>query len=216
MVGKPLPTSLAHGAGLHHIRRYLGHVSIRMTEHYAKVATSEIEDILQHIWVAGPAAPNPGELLSDPATPMDRRQAEALMIDLSRASTPTEGGFCTYQPVVHGGACPWNLNCHSCDKFVLSGADLLYWLRKREQWASIAERAPDNATADYLHQVFAPTAQASLGWKRPSPDSACSTKRSRWTCGVPRTTTTGCGTCRSAPPTSPQLLAARPRRKDAE
>jgi site-specific recombinase XerD len=47
-----LSTSLAHGAGLHHIRRYLGHVSIRMTEHYAKVAVSEIEDILQHIWVA--------------------------------------------------------------------------------------------------------------------------------------------------------------------
>jgi integrase len=157
---------LAHGAGLHHIRRYLGHVSIRMTEHYAKVATSEIEDILQHIWVAGPAAPNPGELLSDPATPMDRRQAEALMIDLSRASTPTEGGFCTYQPVVHGGACPWNLNCHSCDKFVLSGADLLYWLRKREQWASIAERAPDDATADYLHQVFAPTALAIDGLEK--------------------------------------------------
>lgn len=49
---------LAHGAGLHHIRRYLSHVSIRMTEHYAKVAVSEIADILQHIWVAGPAAPN--------------------------------------------------------------------------------------------------------------------------------------------------------------
>jgi len=93
---------------------------------------------------------------------MDRRQAEALMIDLSRASTPTEGGFCTYQPVVHGGACPWNLNCHSCDKFVLSGADLLYWRRKREQWASIAERAPD----DYLHQVFAPTAQAIDGLEK--------------------------------------------------
>jgi integrase len=148
------------------LRDLLKHVSIRMTEHYAKVATSEIEDILQHIWVAGPAAPNPGELLWDPATPMDRRQAEALMIDLSRASTPTEGGFCTYQPVVHGGACPWNLNCHSCDKFVLSGADLLYWRRKREQWASIAERAPDDATADYLHQVFAPTAQAIDGLEK--------------------------------------------------
>jgi len=135
---------------------------------------------------------------------------------VTRASTPTEGGFCTYQPVVHGGACPWNLNCHSCDKFVLSGADLLYWRRKREQWASIAERAPDDATADYLHQVFAPTAQAIDGLERPSPGSACSTRRSRWTCGVPRTTTTGCGTCHSAPPTSPQLLAARPRRKDAE
>jgi hypothetical protein len=97
---------------------------------------------------------------------MGRRQAEALMIDLSRASTPTEGGFCTYQPVVHGGSCPWNLNCHSCDKFVLSGADLLYWRRKREQWASIAERAPDDATADYLHQVFAPTAQAIDGLEK--------------------------------------------------
>jgi hypothetical protein len=82
---------------------------------------------------------------------MDRRQAEALMIELSRASTPTEGGFCAYQPVVSGGACPWNLDCHSCGKFVLSGADLLYWRRKREQCASIAERAPDDATADYLH-----------------------------------------------------------------
>jgi hypothetical protein len=71
---------------------------------------------------------------------MDERQAEVLMIDLSRASAPTEGGFCTYQPVVSGDACPWNLDCHSCDKFVLSGADLLYWRRKREQWASIAER----------------------------------------------------------------------------
>ena len=42
----------------------------------------------------------------------------------------------------------------------MSGADLLYWRRKREQWNSIAERAPDDATADYLHQVFAPTAAA--------------------------------------------------------
>ena len=49
---------------------------------------------------------------------------------------------------------------HSCAKFVMSGGDLLYWRRKREQWNSIAERAPDDATADYLHQVFAPTAAA--------------------------------------------------------
>jgi len=97
---------------------------------------------------------------------MDRQHAETLMIDLTRASTPTEGGFCTYQPVVGGGACPWNLNCHDCDKFVLSGADLLYWRRKREQWAAIAERAPDDATADYLHQVFTPTAQAIDGLEK--------------------------------------------------
>ncbi|WP_107421123.1 tyrosine-type recombinase/integrase [Streptomyces sp. CB03234] len=157
---------LRHGASLTHIRRYLGHVSDRMAEHYAQVAVSEIEDVLQHVWVAGPGATNPGEILSSPLNPLDRRQAEALAIDLSRRSTPTEGGFCTFQPVVDGGACPFNLDCENCDKFVLSGADLLYWRRKREQWHSIAERAPDDATADYLHEVFAPTARAIDGLEK--------------------------------------------------
>jgi Phage integrase family len=154
---------LAHGATLSHIRRYLGHVSDRMAEHYAKVAVSEIEDILQHVWVAGPGAAVPGKLLSGGAKAMSRLQAEALALDLSRRATPAEGGFCTFQPVVDGGACPWKLNCENCDKFVLSGADLLYWRRKREQWNSIAERAPDDATASYLHEVFAPTARAITG-----------------------------------------------------
>ncbi len=49
---------------------------------------------------------------------------------------------------------------------MLSGADLLYWRRKREQWASIAERAPNDATADYLHQVFEPTARAIDGLEK--------------------------------------------------
>ncbi|MEU7317103.1 site-specific integrase [Streptomyces sp. NPDC007083] len=157
---------LRHGASLTHIRRYLGHVSDRMVEHYTQVAVSEIEDVLQHIWVAGPGAATPGELLSSPLTPLDRRQAQALAIDLARRSTPTEGGFCTFQPVVEGGACPFNLDCENCDKFVMSGADLLYWRRKREQWHSIAERAPDDATADYLHGVFAPTARAIDGLEK--------------------------------------------------
>ncbi|SOD62124.1 Site-specific recombinase XerD [Streptomyces zhaozhouensis] len=157
---------LRHGASLSHIRRYLGQVSERMAEHYAKVAVSEIEDVLQHVWVAGPGAADPGELLSSPLTPLHRHQAEALAIDLSRRSTPTEGGFCTFQPVVDGGACPFNLDCENCDKFVMSGADLLYWRRKREQWHSIAERAPDDTTADYLHEVFAPTARAIDGLEK--------------------------------------------------
>jgi integrase len=157
---------LAAGAGLHHIRRFLGHVSIAMTEHYAKVALSEIEDVLQQVWVAGPGAPRPGELLSAGTTGMTPDQAQALAIDLSRRSTPAEGGFCTFQPVINGGACPWNLDCENCDKFVMSGADLLYWRRKREQWMSIAERAPDDATADYLHKVFEPTATAIDGLEK--------------------------------------------------
>ena len=58
--------------------------------------------------------------------------------------------------------------CHTSltdREFVLSGADLLYWRRKREQWASIAERAPDDAIADYLHQVW------NLSFR--APDLAC-------------------------------------------
>jgi hypothetical protein len=97
---------------------------------------------------------------------MSREEAEALSLDLTRRSTPAEGGFCTFQPVVDGGSCPWMLNCHNCDKSVMSGADLVYWHRKREQWRMLAEGAPDSATADYLHQVFEPTARAIDGLEK--------------------------------------------------
>jgi hypothetical protein len=134
-----------------------------MVEHYAKVSTSDIEDILQSIWVAGPGYATPGKLLTSADKPLSRAEAQSLAIDLSRRSTPAEGGFCTFQPVVNGAGCPFGLDCEHCDKFVLSGADLLYWRRKAEQWRSIAERAPGDATADYLHQVFAPIARAIEG-----------------------------------------------------
>ncbi|MEU3622795.1 tyrosine-type recombinase/integrase [Amycolatopsis coloradensis] len=157
---------LRAGATLAHIRRYLGQVSDRMAEHYTKISNSDLEDVLHAVWVAGPGAPNPGELISGDSTPLTREQAMALALDLSRRSTPADGGFCTFQPVVQGEACPWKLDCENCDKFVLSGADLLYWRRKQEQWRSIAERAPDDATADYLHQVFEPTARAIAGLEK--------------------------------------------------
>ena len=157
---------LRAGASLTHIRTYLGQVSDRMAEHYVHLSHSDLEEVLAHVWVAGPGADSPGELLAGDATPMTREQAQMLAIDLSRRSTPAEGGFCTFQPVVDGGNCPWNLNCHSCDKFVLSGADLLYWRRKREQWRQLAEGAPDDATADYLHQHFEPTARAIDGLEK--------------------------------------------------
>ena len=157
---------LRHGASLTHVRRYLGHISERMAEHYVHLSHSDLEQVLHQVWVAGPAAANPGELLSGDLTPMTPEQAQALAIDLSRRCTPAEGGFCTFQPVVDGGACPWKLDCHNCDKFVLSGADLLYWRRKREQWTTLAERAPDDATAAYLHQVFQPTARAIDGLEK--------------------------------------------------
>ncbi|MGF0320521.1 tyrosine-type recombinase/integrase [Nocardia fluminea] len=162
-----LATSLLRaGASLAHIRAYLGHVSDRMAEHYVHLSSSDLEDVLAQVWVAGPGTANPGVLLTSSTEAMTAKQARALAIDLSRRSTPAEGGFCTFQPVVDGGNCPWNLNCHSCDKFVLSGADLLYWQRKREQWRQLAEGAPDDATADYLHQYFEPTARAIDGLEK--------------------------------------------------
>ncbi|MEX5709090.1 site-specific integrase [Parafrankia sp. FMc6] len=157
---------LAAGASLTHIKRYLGHVSERMTEYYAKVALSDIDDVLQQVWVTGPGAPQPGRLISDPVTPLPSEQAHALAIDLGRRATPTEGGICTYQVVDDGGACPWKLDCEHCDKFVMTGADLQYWRRKREQWHSLAERAPTDETADWLHQQFEPTARAIAGLER--------------------------------------------------
>ncbi|MEU7428794.1 tyrosine-type recombinase/integrase [Streptomyces sp. NPDC040750] len=158
---------LRNGANLTHVKRYLGQISEKMAEHYVHLASSDprLNDALKAVWVAGPGASEPGLPLSG-SEPMTREQAEALAIDLTRKSTPAEGGFCTFQPVVDGDACPWNMECHNCDKFVLSGADLVYWHRKREQWCMLAERAPDDVTADYLHPVFEPTARAIDGLEK--------------------------------------------------
>ncbi|MEU1034478.1 site-specific integrase [Streptomyces mirabilis] len=158
---------IKNGANLTHVRRYLGQVSDAMAEHYTHLANTDpkLDQALQAVWVAGPGTAQPGILLSA-GEPMSRGEAEALAIDLTRRSTPAEGGFCTYQPVVNGDACPWNMDCHNCGKFVMSGADLVYWHRKREQWRMLAERAPDPATADFLHDVFEPTARAIDGLEK--------------------------------------------------
>src|SRR5258707_1825626 len=77
---------LRAGASLTHIRRYLGQVSDRMAEHYVHLSNSDLEDVLQQVWVAGPGTASPGELLNGTATPMTRDQAQALALDLSRRS----------------------------------------------------------------------------------------------------------------------------------
>ncbi|MFF1267157.1 tyrosine-type recombinase/integrase [Streptomyces anulatus] len=158
---------LRNGANLSHVKRYLGQVSQRMAEHYTHLANTDprLEDALNAVWVTGPGSAEPGLVLAG-GDPMTREQAEALAVDLTRQSTPAEGGFCTFQPVVNGDACPWNMDCHNCDKFVLSGADLVYWHRKREQWRAMAERAPDSKTADYLHDLFEPSSRAIAGLEK--------------------------------------------------
>ncbi len=194
---------LRAGASLTHIRRYSARSPKGWPKHYVRLSNSDLEQVLQQVWVAGPGTANPGELLTGELTPLTHEQAQALAIDLSRRSTPAEGGFCTFQPVVDGGNCPWNLNCHNCNKFVLSGPDLLYWRRKREQWRHLAEGAPDDATADYLHHTSSPPPVPSTGSRKRSLGSGCSTRLSNWTCANPRTTSTASGLPPSAPATSP-------------
>ena len=154
------------GASLAHIRQYLGQVSDRMAEHYAHVSSKSLEGVLSTVWVSGPGSQEPGTLLTSQQRPLSKAEATALALDLTRRSTPTEGGICTFQPVVNGSSCPWKLNCAGCDHFVLSGADLLYWRRKQEQWRILAEQAPDPSTADYLDEGFDPTARAIAGLER--------------------------------------------------
>ncbi|MCX4403964.1 site-specific integrase [Streptomyces sp. NBC_01764] len=158
---------LRAGANLTHVKRYLGQISEAMAEHYVHIANTDpvLNAALDAVWVGGPGASEPGVLLAG-GDPLTRAEAEALAIDLTRKSTPADGGFCTFQPVVNGDACPWGLNCHNCQEFVMSGADLVYCHRKREQWRMLAERAPDSATADYLHEVFEPTARAIAGLEK--------------------------------------------------
>ncbi|MCQ1579716.1 hypothetical protein [Streptomyces parvus] len=144
-----------------------GHVANIMAEHYVHLVNTDLKlnDALNAVWVSGPGPSGPGMVLAA-GEPVTREEAEAMAIDLTRKSTPAEGGFCAYQPVVNGGACPWNLDCHNCDKFVLPGADLVYWQRKREQWRMVAEGVPMSEAADYLNDVFEPTARAIDGLER--------------------------------------------------
>jgi hypothetical protein len=149
---KFVATSLAAGgASLSHIRRFLGHFSEKMAERYVHLAQSDLEDILQQVWGAGPGSATPGELLTGTGDPLTREQALALAVDLSRRSIPAEGGFCTFQPVVDGGACPWNLDCGTAISSCCPAPTFF----------------TGGASADYFHRIwstaFRATAAATLG-----------------------------------------------------
>ncbi len=80
--------------------------------------------------------------------------AAAARIDLT--VVPVEHGLCRYGPVVGGAQCPLQKNCTDspphgpCEYFVLTGADLAYWERKRDRDYHFAEQAPTDETRDYI------------------------------------------------------------------
>jgi hypothetical protein len=75
-----------------------------MAEGYVHLSHSDLEGILQHSGSPDPEPPSPVSSSPERPAPLTREQALALAIDLSRRSTPAEGGFRTFQPVVDGGA----------------------------------------------------------------------------------------------------------------
>jgi integrase len=199
-----LATSLLrHGATLTHIRRYLGQVSDRMAEHYAHLSHSDLEDILQHVWVAGPGTASPGQLLAGDAAPLSREQARALAIDLSRRSTPAEGGFCTFQPVVDGGGCPGTWTATTAANSSCPGPTCSTGGASANNGGCWPKALPATPPPPTCTTISSPPPAPSTAWRKPWPDSASWTTPSPWTCASHRTTSTASGAPPSGPPTSP-------------
>ncbi len=159
-----LATRLVHaGASMAHVKRVLGHVSERMSDSYVLIAGSQVEPFLQQVWVTGPGNPTPGQIVMTP-TAAEKASAEQLMIDL--AAVPTEHGLCTFKPVVGGHDCPFDRQCHSCEHFVLTGADYGYWRRQEQRWTAMAEGAPDQSARDYIYGAFEKSSQALAGLEK--------------------------------------------------
>ena len=150
-----LATSLLNnGAPAALVRQLLGHVSEQALAHYAKYNDANMIRHLQQVWAAGPGMDKPGTILLRPTDiSSSDRSAAAARIDLT--VVPVEHGLCRYGPVVGGKSCPFEKNCTNgpngpCEHFVLTGADLAYWERKRDAAFHFAEGAPTEEARDYI------------------------------------------------------------------
>lgn len=151
------------GAPMVVVKQILGHVSERMSEHYTLISSSKVEPYLQQVWVKGPGSRTPGKLVRTP-DPSTESAVQLKLVDI--AALPTEGGLCTFKPVVGGAECPKGLRCNDCDDFVLTGADYAYWKRQEERWATYAENAPDDSSRAYVYELFQSSSLAIAGLEK--------------------------------------------------
>ena len=152
---------LANGAPPALVRQLLGHFSERTLAHYARFGDDQLIQSLQQVWTAGPGMDKPGTTLLTPdaAANLGSKTALAERIDLS--IVPVEHGLCRYGPVVGGKACPFKKNCSRgpqgpCPHFVITGADLAYWERKRDAAYHFAEAAPSDEAREYILSEWQP------------------------------------------------------------
>lgn len=150
-----LATSLLNnGAPAALVRQMLGHFSNEALAHYARYDDANLTQHLKKVWAAGPGTNKPGAILVRPNDVRVQDQVAATSrIDLT--IVPVERGLCRYGPVVGGAGCPFDKNCTDgpagpCEHFVLTGADLAYWERKRDAAFHFAEGAPTDEARDYI------------------------------------------------------------------
>lgn len=150
-----LATSLLNnGAPAALVRQLLGHFSSEALAHYANYNNSSMTRHLQQVWAAGPGMDKPGTILLRPAN-LNTTDSSAAAARIDLTVVPVEHGLCRYGPVVGGANCPFEKNCTdgptgACEHFVLTGADLAYWERKRDAAYHFAEGAPTDAARDYI------------------------------------------------------------------
>lgn len=156
-----LATSLLNnGAPPALVRQMLGHFSPEALVHYASYNNESMTRHLQQVWAAGPGMDKPGTILLRPAELGGcNPRAAADRIDLT--VIPVEHGLCRYGPVVGGSQCPKAKHCTTapdgpCEHFVLTGADLTYWERKRDAAYHFAEGAPNSDARDYILNQWEP------------------------------------------------------------
>ncbi|MAS04590.1 MAG: transposase [Ahrensia sp.] len=156
-----LATSLLNnGAPPALVRQLLGHVSMESLAHYAQYNNGTVLQHLHQVWAAGPGMDKPGTILLRPTDfKADNGAAAEARIDLT--VIPVEHGLCSYGPVVGGANCPFGKNCTNgirgtCEHFVLTGADLAYWERKRDAAYHFAEGAPNDEARNYILSQWHP------------------------------------------------------------
>lgn len=156
-----LATSLLNnGAPAALVRQMLGHFSNEALEHYARYNDENMIRHLKRVWAAGPGTNKPGAIVLQPSDVTESHQAAAdARIDLT--VVPVERGLCRYGPVVGGAQCPFDKNCTDgpdgpCEHFVLTGADLAYWERKRDAAFHFAEGAPTDDAREYILSQWHP------------------------------------------------------------
>jgi integrase len=147
------------------IKQFMGWASTETLSTYARYSDRAINASLQSVWVRPPAHPEAGDLVLTPSDITDgNSRAHRMLLDLT--VLPTEGGLCSYKPVVGGDQCPFGKRCDRCEYLVVTGADYSYWARQRERFMEWAEAQSSDEARAAFYAVWEPMEKTFYGLER--------------------------------------------------